>query len=236
MPNGLNLTQVMGPLNVSLCPRFSGGVTLLSSPVIQESVASCPSWSDISGGHPWMPTPMLSSPPVLTYCSHGKASHQLLGLKLAGLFHPLSGPGQPWTHYVWLHYRATPSQCNTVILTIIDHFSKAVNFVTFPNSLQPVKPLTSWSTISSISTAFPHTLLCNCVSLVSTRPLHPTLSQIRKFGSLLETFPLRQSPRNSSLITYGHLRLRASLSSSLSDWNYPGPCTSTLLYTSPRWI
>ena len=62
-------------------------------------------------------------------CARGKASHQ----PPAGLLRPLPIPSRPWSH-VALDFVTglPPSEGNTVILTIIDRFSKFVHYVPLP--------------------------------------------------------------------------------------------------------
>lgn len=62
-------------------------------------------------------------------CARGKASHQ----PTAGLLQPLPIPSRPWSH-ISLDFITglPPSQGNSVILTIIDRFSKAGHFVALP--------------------------------------------------------------------------------------------------------
>uniref|UniRef100_A0AAZ1XHU1 Integrase catalytic domain-containing protein n=1 Tax=Oreochromis aureus TaxID=47969 RepID=A0AAZ1XHU1_OREAU len=51
----------------------------------------------------------------------------------AGQLHPLSTPSRPWSHIALDFITGLPpSAGNTVILTIIDHFSKAANFIALP--------------------------------------------------------------------------------------------------------
>ncbi len=50
-----------------------------------------------------------------------------------GLLHPLPVPSRPWSH-ITLDFVSglPPSKGNTVILTVVDHFSKAVHFIPLP--------------------------------------------------------------------------------------------------------
>lgn len=59
-------------------------------------------------------------------CAQGKTSHR----PLAGLLHPLPVPSRPWSHIALDFVTGLPpSQGNTTILTIVDHFSKAAHFL-----------------------------------------------------------------------------------------------------------
>ena len=59
-------------------------------------------------------------------CARGKSSHRAP----AGLLRPLPVPHRPWSHIaVDFVTGLPPSDGNTVVLTIIDRFSKAVHFV-----------------------------------------------------------------------------------------------------------
>ena len=59
-------------------------------------------------------------------CARSKASHQAP----AGLLRPLPIPHRPWSHIaVDFVTGLPPSEGNTVILTIVDRFSKAVHFI-----------------------------------------------------------------------------------------------------------
>ena len=62
-------------------------------------------------------------------CSRAKASHQ----PPAGLLRPLPVPSRPWSH-IALDFVSgfPPSHGNTVILTVVDRFSKAVHLVALP--------------------------------------------------------------------------------------------------------
>lgn len=65
-------------------------------------------------------------------CARGKSSHQ----PPAGLLYPLLIPQRPWSHIaVDFITGLPPSDGHTVILTIVDHFSKAAHFVPLPKLL-----------------------------------------------------------------------------------------------------
>ncbi|KAK3559268.1 hypothetical protein QTP86_009932 [Hemibagrus guttatus] len=62
-------------------------------------------------------------------CNQGKASHR----SPQGLLHPLSIPHRPWSHLSMDFITGLPlSQGNTVIMVIVDRFSKADRFVPLP--------------------------------------------------------------------------------------------------------
>ncbi len=51
----------------------------------------------------------------------------------AGLFQPLSVPSRPWSHFSLDFVTGLPpSQGNTVVLTVVDRFSKATHFIPLP--------------------------------------------------------------------------------------------------------
>ncbi|KAJ0019171.1 hypothetical protein NQD34_006740 [Periophthalmus magnuspinnatus] len=62
-------------------------------------------------------------------CARAKASHS----PPSGLLFPLAVPRRLWSH-IALDFvtRLPPSQGNTVILTMVNHFSKATNFIALP--------------------------------------------------------------------------------------------------------
>lgn len=62
-------------------------------------------------------------------CARSKASHQ----QPVGKLFPLSIPHRPWSHIaVDFVTGLPPSNGNSVILTIVDHFSKSAHFVALP--------------------------------------------------------------------------------------------------------
>uniref|UniRef100_A0A3B3HPV2 Gypsy retrotransposon integrase-like protein 1 n=1 Tax=Oryzias latipes TaxID=8090 RepID=A0A3B3HPV2_ORYLA len=64
-----------------------------------------------------------------TVCARSKSSNS----PPAGLLHPLPVAGRPWSHLALDFVTGLPpSQGNTVILTVIDRFSKAVQFIPLP--------------------------------------------------------------------------------------------------------
>lgn len=82
--------------------------------------------------HFWWPTMVTDSRAFVSACSvcaRGKASNK----PPAGLLRPLPVPGRPWSHIAVDFVTGLPSsQGNTVVLTIVDRFSKAVHFVALP--------------------------------------------------------------------------------------------------------
>lgn len=64
-----------------------------------------------------------------TTCARNKSSNQ----PPSGLLQPLPTPGRPWSHIALDFVTGLPaSKGNTVILTVVDRFSKAVHFVALP--------------------------------------------------------------------------------------------------------
>ena len=64
-----------------------------------------------------------------TVCARGKTSHR----PPVGLLRPLPTPGRPWSHIALDFVTGLPpSNGKTVILTIVDRFSKAVHFIGLP--------------------------------------------------------------------------------------------------------
>ncbi|KAF7649216.1 hypothetical protein LDENG_00144960 [Lucifuga dentata] len=78
---------------------------------------------------PAMETDTCAFVAACTVCARGKSTHH----PPAGLLHPLPIPSCPWSH-ITLDFVTglPPSQGNTVILTIVDRFSKAVHFLALP--------------------------------------------------------------------------------------------------------
>ncbi|KAJ8333220.1 hypothetical protein SKAU_G00421160 [Synaphobranchus kaupii] len=80
----------------------------------------------------WWPTPKGDTRAFVLACSvcaRSKASHQ----PPSGLLLPLPVPGRPWSHIGVDFVTGLPlSEGNTVILTIVDRFSKAVHFIPLP--------------------------------------------------------------------------------------------------------
>ena len=62
-----------------------------------------------------------------TVCARAKSSHQ----PPAGLLCPLPIPSRPWVSH-WPRFCLPPSNGHTVILTVVDRFSKAVHFIALP--------------------------------------------------------------------------------------------------------
>lgn len=63
---------------------------------------------------------------AFSICAHGKSSHRVT----VGLLRPLPNLSSPWSHSsVNFTTGLPPSEGKTVILTIVDCFSKAVHFV-----------------------------------------------------------------------------------------------------------
>lgn len=64
-----------------------------------------------------------------TICARGKTSHR----PPAGLLQPLPVPSRPWSHIALDFVSGLPcSEGNTVVLTIVDRFSKTAHFVALP--------------------------------------------------------------------------------------------------------
>ncbi len=62
-------------------------------------------------------------------CARGKTSNR----PPEGLLQPLSVPSRPWSHIALDFVTALPpSQGNTVVLTVVDRFSKAAHFIPLP--------------------------------------------------------------------------------------------------------
>ncbi|KAI3354687.1 hypothetical protein L3Q82_019178 [Scortum barcoo] len=69
--------------------------------------------------------------PPAPSAARGKSSHQ----PPSGLLQPLSVPGRPWSHIALDFVTGLPpSNGKTVILTIVDRFSKAAHFVALPQA------------------------------------------------------------------------------------------------------
>lgn len=82
--------------------------------------------------HFWWPTMDADTRAFVSACSvcaQNKSSHR----PPAGLLCPLPVPSRPWSHIALDFVTGLPlSQGNSVILTIVDRFSKAVHFVALP--------------------------------------------------------------------------------------------------------
>ncbi len=79
---------------------------------------------------PWLVT---SESLVLacSVCARGKTSNR----PPEGLLQPLSVPSRPWSHIALDFVTALPpSQGNTVVLTVVDRFSKAAHFIPCPTT------------------------------------------------------------------------------------------------------
>lgn len=64
-----------------------------------------------------------------TVCSRGQSSH----CPSSGLLHPLPVPSRPWSEIsIDFVTSLPPSDSHTVILTVVDRFSKMVHFGTLP--------------------------------------------------------------------------------------------------------
>ena len=64
-----------------------------------------------------------------TVCARSKTQHQ----SPAGLLRPLPIPSRPWSHIALDFVTGLPdSQGNSVILTVVDRFSKAAHFIALP--------------------------------------------------------------------------------------------------------
>ncbi len=78
---------------------------------------------------PSMATDVRTFVAACTVCARNKSSHR----SPAGLLQPLPIPPRPWSHIaVDFVTGLPPSEGNDTILTIVDHFSKAVHFVPLP--------------------------------------------------------------------------------------------------------
>jgi len=76
-------------------------------------------------------------------CSTGKTSNW----PPDGLLQPLPVPLRPWSHIAQDFTALPPSQGNTVILTVVDRFSKAAHFIPLPK-FPSAKETASWWTWS----------------------------------------------------------------------------------------
>lgn len=73
-----------------------------------------------------IPRPFVNACPV---CNQGKVSHR----SPQGLLHPLSIPQRPWSHLSMdFITKLPPSQGNTIIMVVVDRFSKAGRFIPLP--------------------------------------------------------------------------------------------------------
>lgn len=71
-----------------------------------------------------------------TTCARGKRPNR----PPSGLLQPLPTPGRPWSHIALDFITGLPpSLGNSTILTIVDHFSKAVHFVALPKLLSALE-------------------------------------------------------------------------------------------------
>ncbi|KAL3980939.1 ETS domain-containing transcription factor ERF [Sarotherodon galilaeus] len=74
-------------------------------------------------------------------CAQNKSVNQ----PSSGLLQPLPTPGRPWSHIAMDFITGLPSSSgNSVILTIIDRFSKAAHFVALPKLPTALETFTSW--------------------------------------------------------------------------------------------
>lgn len=94
------------------------------------------SWcEEVAGSHPpafWWPEAEDIAEDIRRFvgaceaCAQNKSSNQ----PPIGLLHPIPIPSRPCSH-IALDF-VNPSSGNTVILTVVDHFSKAVHFIPLP--------------------------------------------------------------------------------------------------------
>lgn len=80
----------------------------------------------------WWPTLARDAREYVTACTTC-ACNKLSNRTPSGLLQPLPTPGRPWSHIALDFVTGLPaSRGNTVILTIVDRFSKAAHFVALP--------------------------------------------------------------------------------------------------------
>lgn len=92
--------------------------------VTRALITPCTFCDSDSGGHLWFVMPVPSLLPVL--CDHRKSSHQ----PSAGLLSLLPIPQRTWSHIAMDFVTGLfPSYGHTVILTILDQFSKFAHLV-----------------------------------------------------------------------------------------------------------
>ena len=83
-----------------------------------------------------------------TTCARNKTSSH----PQAGLLRLLPVPSHPWSHIALDFVTGLPpSNGMTIVLTIVDRFSKAVTLLPCPSSSRPGRPLISWSATFSTS-------------------------------------------------------------------------------------
>ncbi|KAI2644989.1 Transposon Tf2-9 polyprotein [Labeo rohita] len=93
-----------------------------------ESIVPC-FWSNSKSGGLGMACEIQGFVLACSVCARGKISNR----PPEGLLQPLSVPSRPWSHIVLDFVTALPpSQGNTVVLTMVDWFSKAAHFIPLP--------------------------------------------------------------------------------------------------------
>lgn len=102
-----------------------------------------------------------------TVCTRNKNSNQ----PPAGLLQPLPSPSHPWSH-IALEFLTgpLPSDAKTVILTIVDRFSKSAHFVSLVNCPLPLRQPNCWWIMFFASMTFPHTQFQTEVHNSSPKP------------------------------------------------------------------
>lgn len=99
-------------------PRCSSRDIPRSWPAILALTKPSHCCGSVSGGRPWLLTPVSSSP-ACPVCAHNKSSHRAP----ATLLHPKPLPHCPWSH------TAVAFVTNTVIFTVVDLFSKSIHLI-----------------------------------------------------------------------------------------------------------
>ncbi len=129
----LELIQAMSLLDACLSPmlfvpRSSSGPMHLGLPATLVSVALLTSLNNISGRTLW--TNILENLSMAALCVQVEKHHIFLRLVCFILY---LFPAAPWSHIAFYSITGLlTSQGNNTILTIVDHFSKAVHFVALP--------------------------------------------------------------------------------------------------------
>lgn len=124
--------------------KLSTGATLRGSPAIRVRTALSLFFLLRLFWWPFLSQDVWEYVTACPVCARNKSSNS----PPSGLLRPLPVPGRPWSHIALDFIILPPSSGNTVLLIIIDRFSKAAHFVALaklPTALETTQLLTQHS-------------------------------------------------------------------------------------------